>query len=355
MTGDDRLRRAYRRLMWTYPRWYRRERGLELLTTLLDAAPPGRRRPSWADAVDLVGGGVRARLRPPRGVGSFAVVTVIALWVALAGAAGSVLLTSYPGPPSAARAVAAATVAVPVAPRDLPGPVVHCDIVCPQWDGRDAVVAFDAPADRTDRVVVSYAPPAEQAPAIVTQARERLAAAGWQVTSLQVQSDGTTSFDASGDGLSLGVVAWPVGSSGETVSIVVSKGFSGAAAAALAAGFPGGLLVGWLVATWLLQRRRRHRRARRVASTVAALPVLLVAGLTVGQALLFLLAKGADGVTPNDVQIPLFVLSALPALLPGVTVAAAVSTLLAVVITALPASRRRVTPAAGAPPVEEAG
>ncbi|HEX8630096.1 MAG TPA: hypothetical protein VF755_18210, partial [Catenuloplanes sp.] len=330
MTDDDRLRRAYRRLMWAYPGWYRRERGLELLTTLLDAAAPGQRRPGWRDAVDVIGGGVRARLRPPRGAGSYAAAALIALWVALAAAAGSVLLTSYPGPPSTARAIAAAAVAVPGAPPDVPGPVVHCDIICPEWDGRDSVVAFDAPADRTDRVVVSYAPPAREAPAIVTRARERLAEAGWDVTSLLVQNDGIASFEASGDGLSLWVTAWPTGSSGDTVSIVVSKGFSAAAVAALAAGFPGGLLAGWLLATWMLQRRRRLSRTRQAAISAAVIPLLMVAVATVAQTPLFLLAKAADdGFTPNDVQIPQFVLSALPALLPGAAVVGPASALLA--------------------------
>jgi hypothetical protein len=83
----DRLHRVYRRLLWAYPRWYRRERGLELVTTLLDDAAPGQRRPTAADVADLVRGGVRARLRPPRGAGSYAAVVIVAVWAAIAGAA----------------------------------------------------------------------------------------------------------------------------------------------------------------------------------------------------------------------------------------------------------------------------
>jgi hypothetical protein len=45
VTDTVRLGRAYRRLMWAYPRWYRRERGAELVTTLLDDAAPGQRWP----------------------------------------------------------------------------------------------------------------------------------------------------------------------------------------------------------------------------------------------------------------------------------------------------------------------
>lgn len=352
---EERLRRAYRRLMTVYPRWYRQERGLELLTTLLDAAAPGQRRPGWTDVADLLGGGMRARLRPPRGAGSYAGTTVIALWMALAGAAGSVLLTPYPGPPSVARAVAAAEVAVPIAVHDLPGPAVRCDIMCPEWDGRDGVVAFDGPPDRTDRVVVYHAPPVQQAPTIVARARERLVAAGWQVTPIESQSDGIATFDASADGLDLIVGAWPAGPSGDTLTIVVSKGFSVAAAVSLAAGFPAGLLTGWLFATWLLQRRRRHRPALQTAINVAGLPFLVIAGPTVAQTALFLVAKGVDGFTSNDVQLPQFVLSALPALLPAAAVVVAASTVLAVVLTALPTGARRVPPVGTGKPVEEAG
>ncbi|MGN9808829.1 hypothetical protein ACTMSW_05650 [Micromonospora sp. BQ11] len=57
------LERRYRRLLRAYPADYRRERGDEIVGTYLDLAGPGRRRPSPADAADLVRGGLRQRLR----------------------------------------------------------------------------------------------------------------------------------------------------------------------------------------------------------------------------------------------------------------------------------------------------
>lgn len=42
-----------RRLHSAYPGFYRRERGREILTTLLDAAEPGQVRPSRGEAVYL--------------------------------------------------------------------------------------------------------------------------------------------------------------------------------------------------------------------------------------------------------------------------------------------------------------
>ena len=62
------MHRSYRRLLLAYPGWHRRERGLEMLTTMLDAAEPGRRRPAVADVLDILWGGLRCRFRPPRGI-----------------------------------------------------------------------------------------------------------------------------------------------------------------------------------------------------------------------------------------------------------------------------------------------
>jgi DNA-directed RNA polymerase specialized sigma24 family protein len=58
----DLLARRYRRLLFAYPDSYRRQRGDELLGTLLDTARPGQRRPTVADAADLMLGGLRQRL-----------------------------------------------------------------------------------------------------------------------------------------------------------------------------------------------------------------------------------------------------------------------------------------------------
>jgi hypothetical protein len=57
------LERRYHRLLRAYPLDYRRSRGAEIVGTYLDLAGPDRRWPSPADAVDLVRGGLRQRLR----------------------------------------------------------------------------------------------------------------------------------------------------------------------------------------------------------------------------------------------------------------------------------------------------
>ncbi|MEV0809271.1 hypothetical protein [Micromonospora sp. NPDC050200] len=75
-TGDP-LARRYRRLLRCYPRAYRQERGDEMLSLLLDTAPPGQTRPRLREAVDLIRNGMRCRLGRP------ASSTVVA-WAALA-------------------------------------------------------------------------------------------------------------------------------------------------------------------------------------------------------------------------------------------------------------------------------
>jgi hypothetical protein len=56
-----RLERRCRWLLLAYPAWYRRERSEEMLDTLLEASPPGRKWPSVRDARALVTVGLRVR------------------------------------------------------------------------------------------------------------------------------------------------------------------------------------------------------------------------------------------------------------------------------------------------------
>jgi hypothetical protein len=98
------LARRYRRLLFTYPRAYRRLRGEELLGALLDAAPSGRTRPTAGEAVNLIGHGLRARLGRPasRTVVAWAVLTVVISGVFTASfATGAAWETARPLPRTA--------------------------------------------------------------------------------------------------------------------------------------------------------------------------------------------------------------------------------------------------------------
>jgi hypothetical protein len=69
MNGGTPLERRYRRLLGWYPAAHRASFGEEMVGVLRAAAPPGRRRPSIADALDLIKGGLQTRIRPGRSEG----------------------------------------------------------------------------------------------------------------------------------------------------------------------------------------------------------------------------------------------------------------------------------------------
>jgi hypothetical protein len=84
MTG---LERGYRRLLRAYPAWYRRDRGEEILDTLLVAAPHGRTWPSLRDSSALIVGGLRVRAGQGRRLTTavnlrLAVLFGVLLWLA---------------------------------------------------------------------------------------------------------------------------------------------------------------------------------------------------------------------------------------------------------------------------------
>jgi len=65
-SSSARLERAYRRLLACYPRSFRRESTEEVIAVLLATAREGQRRPSAAEAADLLRGAVLALLHPAR-------------------------------------------------------------------------------------------------------------------------------------------------------------------------------------------------------------------------------------------------------------------------------------------------
>jgi hypothetical protein len=62
VTPEELLYRRYRWLLRAYPAGYRESRGEEMIGLLLDAARPGRRWPTPAEAADLLFGGLRRRI-----------------------------------------------------------------------------------------------------------------------------------------------------------------------------------------------------------------------------------------------------------------------------------------------------
>jgi hypothetical protein len=62
-SGMSTLETRYRGLLRAYPRWYREDRGEEMLATLLEAARPGQSRPTGRETRSLILGGLRTRSR----------------------------------------------------------------------------------------------------------------------------------------------------------------------------------------------------------------------------------------------------------------------------------------------------
>jgi hypothetical protein len=62
----ERLADRYRRLLHLYPKEYLKVRGDEMLSTYMDSVPPGRTRPTVADAADVLRGAGRRWLRTTR-------------------------------------------------------------------------------------------------------------------------------------------------------------------------------------------------------------------------------------------------------------------------------------------------
>ncbi|GAB3985190.1 GlsB/YeaQ/YmgE family stress response membrane protein [Plantactinospora veratri] len=87
------LERRYRRLLRAYPSRYRSSRGDELVGTYLDLVDPDRRRPSRHDAVDVLRGGLRQRLREQGALGLAAALPIAAtIAVSTLGALAAFLL-----------------------------------------------------------------------------------------------------------------------------------------------------------------------------------------------------------------------------------------------------------------------
>jgi hypothetical protein len=134
---SGRLRRRYQRLLVTYPTGYRAAHGDEILSTLLEAARPTQRFPSWWESTSLLLGGLRMRARqtakesPARlwtdGLHLGVLLVVLAnlgsalqlrfpLWTALVALGMLAVLRGWGRTALAATAIAALAVARPLLP-----------------------------------------------------------------------------------------------------------------------------------------------------------------------------------------------------------------------------------------------
>jgi hypothetical protein len=134
---SGRLRRRYQRLLLTYPTGYRAAHGDEILGTLLEAARPTQRFPSWRESTSLLLGGLRMRARQaakesPRrlwtdglqlgvllvvlGNLGHALQMLFPLWIVLVAVGALAVLRGWRRTALAATAIAALAVARPLLP-----------------------------------------------------------------------------------------------------------------------------------------------------------------------------------------------------------------------------------------------
>ncbi|MDI6105050.1 hypothetical protein QLQ12_41345 [Actinoplanes sp. NEAU-A12] len=240
--ADPALERFYRRLLHAYPRAYRLQYGAEMVTTLLEMAAPGQRRPAAADIRHLLASGLRQRFRLPA---RRPLAWIAALLALLAGGALGAAGGSWAGEqtftdlPSTAQGqqihqqAAGPTTNLILdvfsgAPQSVPwmwGSSRHADGQV--WDGE--------------------------------QARARLAADGWQVGAVRPTDrlktgtdDPETGFEAVRDGLELTVTG-----KGGSVTTDLQAVDSGWLLPLIAAGLALGALAGWLIAASVARRRSR--------------------------------------------------------------------------------------------------
>ncbi|MFC4071452.1 hypothetical protein [Actinoplanes subglobosus] len=268
---SDRLARRYGRWLRFYPPGPRRA---EMLATLLECAPPQRSRPALREILNLVRYGLRARLGHPASTAVVVLAVLAALASGLLGAAAAARIgwANAPALPSGAESQALGQTV-------FPGQRV--------WGGGDAE-PFRLSGDG-EQTVYGYADywvkhngPTRDVRAYAEGARDRLAAAGWDVHGEVVYevdheavtpSDGAT-FWASRDDLVLSYygtlwgerAAWD---SDGAHSFELTRSAPAWLDTVAAAGGVVGALAGWLFFGWASRRSEGHPLRTAVAGGLA--------------------------------------------------------------------------------------
>jgi len=244
-------------LLAAYPARLRRRHGAELITTMAEAAGPTG--PTRADRWHLVLDGLRERFRLPPGRPLAVVAAVLALLVggAIGAAAGSWAgMWTYPKVPA-------------------PGPVAS------QAIGSDATLEADpAHQERFWSSSLGRLSPGVDAVEAAGRARDRLTAAGWKTTSVDVSggTDGihfrSAAFYAEKSGVHLTLIAYY-----SDDRLVEIDGWSlrpPTYVPFVLGGMVLGLLAGWLAAAALTYRIAGARRRRTSAVTAGSGLALLL-------------------------------------------------------------------------------
>ncbi|RKR92147.1 hypothetical protein BDK92_6581 [Micromonospora pisi] len=259
---DHRLALHYRRLLLAYPSDYRRERGEELLDTLLATAPPGRRRPAVREAANLLRHGLRCRLGRPTSGGIVIVAGFTALLFGFLGSvAGSWLGWQAARPlPDSAEAAAIARTALPTR---LPVHQMRRDELFFYDDPTDAWTIVSGGDDYTPGRVEFGFESDQDARTLASDVRGRLDASGWEVSDVEFHGErafgeGATLY-ARRDGLTVWYSDLGAGATPRLDLTIVRARPTTPLPLAVLGGLVGAL-VGWLLAGWVSRRTAgRHR------------------------------------------------------------------------------------------------
>ncbi|MEH1098691.1 hypothetical protein [Micromonospora sp. CPCC 205561] len=294
-TGDP-LARRYRRLLLCHPRDYRRARADEMVGVLLDAAPPGRTRPTVREAANLIRHGLRCRLGRPasRTVGVWA--TLAAVICGLFTAALATRAAWETSPPQPGRAETAGVFAAVLPGHDLgdvdPAPALFTFYSQPLTvrSLENVLLGDGGEYQRSSVVAVAAGTPRMPAGETLALARRRLHETGWQVyeplsdstpscpektCATPVTSIGTTLLARRGDTVLELHVTSPPPVDGSHLSLALSRTTP---PAVLPAGIAGGLLgagIGWLVFGWASRRTEAAHPARGAVGVLFAITLFL--------------------------------------------------------------------------------
>ncbi|BEL02691.1 hypothetical protein Q0Z83_008820 [Actinoplanes sichuanensis] len=281
---SDRLARRYAYWLRFYPPG---ERRAEMLATLLECAPPERTRPTGREIINLMRYGLRARLGHPASTAVVVLATLAALASGLLGAAVAARIgwANAPALPSGAESQALGEAV-------FPGQKVwgggDAETFVASGDGEQTVYGYAdywIKHDDTTRDVLTYA----------RGARERLAAAGWDVHGdvtfeHEVASEtpiDTATFWASRDDLVLSYtgVLWgnraPWDSDG-AASFELTRSAPAWLDTVAVTGGVLGAMAGWLLFGWAGRRSEGHPLRTTVAGALGWTAVVW----TLGSALL---------------------------------------------------------------------
>ncbi|WP_026185671.1 hypothetical protein [Salinispora pacifica] len=268
------LERWYRRLLWAYPVSYRRAHGQEILTTLMDSAEPGQRRPNRADVADLLRGALRQWFRLPTGKSAVIAAVLTAMTLGVVGAASASWLawqTTANLPSETAALQTAETVAG--------APLNTSDIVL--MDHNTQTTWPGVRIHEASRPVPNWE---------VEAAQTRLQADGWtlgpgRTRSLDPQGlDGGPyqTFQATRSGLLLTVQASPSSAadvSGTQLQTVINPAQPEWELGAVLLGWIVGAGTGWILTGRTMYQLRRRSLPRRLAAYALGLTALGLAAL----------------------------------------------------------------------------